>query len=211
MPYPTTFGTLPDQQSLGNQYVNIYPTTAALALEQQLIQPGALAATVVPFAMYQAQGTAPTDSQYVTSVSSAQYAGGGGSMYWKQIAGVQRVTQTFTLAQLQALTTATAFNCIPVLPTNAKLLGFDVVINTTLAGNTSDTITVQGSADAAGTIVASTNIFTTQTAPAIGMQGSNPYASRSAQQIQATITGGSALSGLTAGSLTFNAYIAPAL
>jgi len=211
MTYPTTFGTLADQQLLQEAPVPIYATTANLQADVSVFPVGTVVVTLSPFAMYIAQQTAPTDSQYVTSTSSPQFAAGGNVVtYWKQIAGVQRVTQTFTLAQLQALTSGTAFNCLPVLPTNAKLLGFDVVVNQVLAGNTSDTITVQGVGDAAGTIVASTSVFTGAPA-AIGMQGSNPYASRSGQQIQATITGGAALSGLTTGNLTFNAYIAPAL
>ena len=212
MSYPTTFGTLPDQQQLMiTPTMAVYPTTAALALDQNIFPQGAVVFTSVPFALYQASYSVPTTQAYVQSTPSQQLAGAPAAIYWVQIAGVQHVSQSFTLAQLQALTTAVAFNCLPVLPANSKLLAFDVGITTPLAGNTSDTITVQGSTDAVGTIVASTNIFTTQTAPAIGMQGSNPYASRSAQQITATITGGSTLMNLTAGALTFNAYVAVGL
>jgi hypothetical protein len=217
MTYPTSFGTLVDQQQLQQAPIPVYPTSAALALDQNIFPPGSIAVTVSPFALFQAQYSSPVtgstqSSGFVQSTPSPQLAGAPAAIYWVQIAGLQRVQQTFTLAQLQALGASPAtFNCLPVLPTNAKLVAFDVIINTPLAGNTSDTITVQSSADAAGTIVASTNIFTTQTAPAIGMQGSNPYMTRSAQQIQATITAGSALSGLTAGALTFSALVAVSL
>ena len=211
MAYPTTFGTIPDQQLLQEAPLPIYATTANLQADVSVFPVGTVAVTLAPFAMYIATQTAPTDSQYVTSTSSPQFAAGGGVVtYWKQIAGVQRVTQTFTLTQLQALTSGTAFSCLPVLPTGAKLLAFDVVVNQALAGNTSDTITVNGTGDAVGSIVASASVFTGGS-PVIGMTGANPYAQRSAQQIQAVITGGSALSGLTAGNLTFNAYIAPTL
>lgn len=88
MTYPTTFGTIPDQQSLGNQYINVYPTIAALALEQGVILPGAIVAVQQPvFQLLQAQGDIPASTQYVVaSTASTQYAGGGLTTYWVPLA-----------------------------------------------------------------------------------------------------------------------------
>jgi len=126
--------------------------------------------------------------------------------------GIQRQTVTFALAALQALTSGTPFNLGPALPANARLLQAELLVNTALAGNTSDTVTVQASTgDSAGAIIGATpiNVFTGGVTNATSNgrgAGSDPYMSRGGQQIQATITGGSALSGLSAGSLTFNLY-----
>lgn len=88
MPYPTSFGTLVDQQSLGAQTINVYPTLAALGLEQGLVQNGQLAAVQSPiFTLYQANTAIPGNGQYsVASTSSSQLSGGGGTTYWIQIA-----------------------------------------------------------------------------------------------------------------------------
>jgi hypothetical protein len=87
MTYPTTFGTIPDQQTLGNQYINVYPTLAALALEQGVIQAGAIVAVQNPvFTLYQAASQIPANGQYGTSsTSSTQYSNGGLVTYWIQV------------------------------------------------------------------------------------------------------------------------------
>ena len=85
MAYPTSFGTLPDQQSLGSQNINVYPTLAALGLEQGLIQPGSIVAVQSPvFMLLMAQSSAANGQYAVSSTSSTQIAGGGGVTYWVQ-------------------------------------------------------------------------------------------------------------------------------
>jgi hypothetical protein len=118
---------------------------------------------------------------------------------------VLHATVSFTLAQLQALTSGTAFNVGPVMPANARLIDYNVNVITPLAGNTSDTITFQGGSDAAGSLIASTSIFTGASTP-FATTGSNPYPSRGGQQLKATITGGTALSNLTAGAISFDLF-----
>jgi hypothetical protein len=120
-------------------------------------------------------------------------------------AGVTRLSFTYALAALQALTSGTAFT-VTTLASNQRLLGAEVVVNTALAGNTSDHITLQGGTDSAGSIMASQDIFTS--AGTFAPPGSQPYQSRGGQAIKATITGGSALSGLSAGNITLNFYVA---
>lgn len=222
MSYPTTFGTLPDQQSLLiTPTMGVYPTTAALAADQNIFPQGAVCFTVSPFAFYQASyqnpSSTPSTGQTllstgsVTSTPSVQLAGAPAAIYWTQVAGVQHISNTIALAGLQAQTTATPFT-VMTLPTSARLLGFDVVINTPLSGGglSAATVTVQGTGDGAGSIVASSSVFTGATLP-LGLAGA-AYASRSAQAILATITAtGAALSAITAGSLTFNAFVAVGL
>jgi hypothetical protein len=120
-------------------------------------------------------------------------------------AGVTRLSFTYALAALQALTSGTAFT-ITTLASTARLLGAEIVVNTALAGNTSDTMTLQGGSDSAGSIIASTNIFAA--AGTFAPPGSEAYQSRGGQAIKGTITGGSALSGLSAGNITVNLYVA---
>jgi hypothetical protein len=120
-------------------------------------------------------------------------------------AGVQRISVSYTLTQLQALTSGTAFT-VATLASNQRLLGAEFVVGTALAGNTSDHITLQGGSDAAGTILASQDIFTA--AGTFAPPGTQTYQSRGGQAIKATITGGSALSGLSAGALQINLYVA---
>jgi hypothetical protein len=118
---------------------------------------------------------------------------------------VLHATIDIPLATMQALTSGTAFNVGPVLPANARVLSTAVNVITVLAGNTSDVITLQGGTDAAGTLIASTTVFT-GAAAIIQTPGSNPYATRGGTQLKATITGGTALSNLTTGHLSIDVF-----
>lgn len=116
----------------------------------------------------------------------------------------------FTLAQLQALTSGTAFNVGVPLPPNARLEQAEINVTTALSGGgaTAVTMTLQGGSDAAGSIIASTSVFTGGPA-VIATPGSNPYAARGGQQIKATITNtGGTMATLTAGALSVDLFYA---
>jgi hypothetical protein len=115
------------------------------------------------------------------------------------------VTIDIPLATIQAQTSGTAFNVGSALPANAKLLSADINVLTALSGGSaaSAVATLQGGSDSAGSIIASTTVFTGAATP-IATPGSNPYTARGGQQLKMTITGDGthALSTLTAGHLS---------
>jgi len=118
------------------------------------------------------------------------------------------VATAISLATLQgagAVLTAT-FNVGSTLPTNARLLAAEINVTQAFAGTGFATAvaTLQGGSDAAGTIRASTSIAATGLVAPVG---SNPYLSRSGQQIKVTVTlTGCNLNALTAGAFTVNVY-----
>lgn len=122
---------------------------------------------------------------------------------------VQKVSTTLNLAAIQALTSGTAFNVGAVLPANARLVGAEIIVTTPVTGGTLSAVaaTVQGGADAAGSILATQSVFAA--AGTFAPAGSNPYLSRGGQQIKATLTAtGDTLAHATAGALTVNVFYA---
>ena len=114
----------------------------------------------------------------------------------------------FNLAAIQALTSGTAFNVGPVLPANTRLVDYNINVPTPLSGGgaTAVAITLQGGTDAAGSLIASSSVFTGALA-VIATVGSNPYPSRGGQQLKATLTDtGGTLAGLTAGALSVDLF-----
>jgi hypothetical protein len=118
---------------------------------------------------------------------------------------IQTVNIPIPLATITTKTSGVAFNIGSALPAGAFLLAADINVATPLSGGSMTAVTaeLQGGSDAAGSIVASTSVFT-GAASCIGTPGSNPYANRGGQQIKMTITGDGthALSALTAGVLS---------
>ena len=114
------------------------------------------------------------------------------------------------LATIQAQTSGTAFNIGAALPTNAKLTAASITALTDLSGGSAASAhaSLQGTGDSAGSILGSTNVFTGAPTTPQSVAGSNPYQSRSGQQLQMVITGDGthALSTLTAGHLSVDLY-----
>ena len=103
-------------------------------------------------------------------------------------------------------TSGAAFAIGAALPANARVLACDLTVTTAIAGVVTATATVQGGSDSAGSLVASANVFTGTIGNVYGGTGSNPYASRGGQQLYMTITGGAALSGVSAGDLDVDVF-----
>lgn len=122
---------------------------------------------------------------------------------------MQHVSVDIPLATIQAQTTAVAFNIGSPLPTNCRLVDYNVNVLTALSGGgaTAVSATLQGGADAAGSLVASHSVWTGAN-PTNSPVGSNPYSSRGGQQIKMTLTndGTHALSTLTAGHLSVDLF-----
>jgi hypothetical protein len=122
---------------------------------------------------------------------------------------IQHLTASCNLACLQGKTSGVAFNIGAVLPANATLVAPIVVgVPTAISGGTiaSAVATVQGGSDAAGTLIASTSVFT-GAATKISVAGSNPYPTRGGQQLKMTIiTAGDTLANAVAGSITLDAF-----
>ena len=122
---------------------------------------------------------------------------------------IQHVVVDIPLTTIQAQTSGTHFAVGAALPTNARLIDYNVNVLTALSGgsSTADTMTLQGGTDAAGSLIASTSVFTGANA-VIATVGSNPYPSRGGQQIYMTLTGDGthALSALTAGHLSVDLF-----
>jgi hypothetical protein len=110
MTYPTTFGTIPTEWSLGPQTIPVYATLAALGLEQNVIPAGAMAAVQNPqFALYQAIiGTQPA-SYAVSSLSSSQIAGGGETAYWVPL-GTGSTSNAVSFTARAVVTSLAAYN-----------------------------------------------------------------------------------------------------
>lgn len=119
-----------------------------------------------------------------------------------------RITVDVPLSVLQAKTSGAAFNVGPVLPAGAVLVAPpSITVVQALAGAgpvSAAHATVQASAgDAAGALVASTDIFTAT--GTLAPVGSNPYPQRGGQQLQMTVTTvGGTMAGLTAGHVQLN-------
>ena len=119
-----------------------------------------------------------------------------------------RYTVALPLATLQTFTSGTAFNVGFPLPANARLNAAEINVTTPLSGGGASavTMTLQGGSDAAGSIIASTSVFTGAN-PVIATPGSNPYTARGAQQIKSTITvTAGTMAGLTAGVLSVDLF-----
>lgn len=121
------------------------------------------------------------------------------------------------LATIQAQTSGTAFNLGPALPSNAVLIDMQFNLATLLTGGgeTGTTISIQGGADAAGTL--QSTALVNLTSGTVGSYssfggsnpGSNPYPKRGGQQLKATLTqAGGTLAGLTAGAFNVDIFYA---
>jgi hypothetical protein len=118
-----------------------------------------------------------------------------------------QVTTALLLADLQALGAAltSTINVGAALPANARVIGAEIQGVTPFAGAglVSAVATLQGGADAAGSLVTAY----AATAAGFGAVGSNPYKSRGMQQITMTVTlVGVNLNALTAGAITARAW-----
>jgi hypothetical protein len=123
---------------------------------------------------------------------------------------IQRLTQSISTADLQALgaIASGSINIGSALPTNARVIGVEFNVSQALAalGLSVAIATVQGSADLAGSLMASTTLLGTGY---FGGTGTNQYLTRSGQQLTITFTlTGALLSALTAGALTVNVFYA---
>lgn len=119
------------------------------------------------------------------------------------------VTIAIPLATIQAKTSGTAFNIGSALPANAQLLGSAINVTTTVTGGTISacTMTVQNTGETAGAIQASKSVFTAT--GRFNTAGSNPYQTRGAQQLQATLTAtGDTLANATTGVLAVELFYA---
>ena len=145
-------------------------------------------------------------------------------------AAPQHLSIPISLAQIQAETTAVAFNVGPntavppgpvvsvgtatacPLPTNAKLLRAELTVTTPITGGTLTAMTakVQGGADTAGSIIGGaggSNVFAAGGPFISDLTGSSPYASRSSQQLTMLLTAtGDTLAHATAGALILDLY-----
>lgn len=121
---------------------------------------------------------------------------------------MQHVSIDIPLATIQAQTSGTAFNVGSALPTNCRLVDYNVNVLTAISGGTLSalTCTLQGGTDAAGTLVASHSVFT-GASPTNSPIGSNPYPSRGGQQLKMTLTAtGDTLNHATAGHLSIDLF-----
>lgn len=124
-------------------------------------------------------------------------------------AAVKHLTINLTLAQIQAQTSGTAFTIV-TLPTPFFLQNAEIVNTQAFAGGGAATMvaTLQGGADAAGSIIASGTVFAANAINAA--PGSNPYQKRGGQAIKLTLTEtGGTLATLTAGTLTVDLFGLP--
>ncbi len=122
--------------------------------------------------------------------------------------GTQRIQFSLDTAALQAGgATLSHQYVLGNLPGNAQLLGCEISVNQGIngIGFVSATATLEGNGDAPGAVIAATSVATGGVLKA--PVGSNPYVSRSGQQMLTTITlVGVNLSAITAGNLTFNLF-----
>jgi len=120
---------------------------------------------------------------------------------------VQRLTIDIPLATIQAQTSGAAFNVGAVLPANARVVDSEINVLATITGGTiaSAHATLQGGTDAAGSLIASSDVFTaTGTFSPIG---SNPYPTRGGQQLKMTLTTtGDTLAHATTGHLSVDIF-----
>ena len=127
----------------------------------------------------------------------------------QQPSEISRDTIAIPLSTIQAQTSGAAFAIGSVLPTNARVLGIELVVTTTVTGGTISAVhaTVQGGTDAAGSLIASSDVFSaTGTFAAVG---SNPYPSRGGQQLYMTLTSvADTLADATTGVLAVNVFYA---
>lgn len=122
---------------------------------------------------------------------------------------IKHLTVNLTLAQIQAQTSGTAFTIV-TLPTPFYVLGAEIVNTQAFAGGGASamTATLQGGADAAGSMIASGTVFAANAINAV--PGSNPYQKRGGQAIKLTLTEtGGTLATLTAGTLTIDIFGVP--
>lgn len=121
---------------------------------------------------------------------------------------VLRMNVPLPLATIQAQASGVAFSVGAPLPANARVVGEAINVATALSGGglSAAVMTLQGGTDAAGSMIASTSVFTGGSAQ-IATPGSNPYPSRGGQQIKATITAtGATLAAITAGVLSVDIF-----
>ena len=127
----------------------------------------------------------------------------------QQPSEINRDSIAVPLTAIQAATSGAAFSIGAVLPTNARVLGIELVVTTPVTGGTISAVhaTVQGGSDAAGSLIASSNVFSA--AGTFAAVGSNPYVSRGGQQLYMTLTSvGDTLADATAGVLAVNVFYA---
>jgi len=120
---------------------------------------------------------------------------------------IRRVSTTFNITAIQALTSGVAFNVGSALPTNARVVGVEAVVTAITGGTISAMhLTMQGGTDAAGSLIADSTVTAGGT---FATPGSNPYPSRGGQQLKATLTAtGDTLAHATVGQVVFNVFYA---
>lgn len=144
---------------------------------------------------------------------------------------VQKIEQTFTLAQLQAAGAVgtASFDVGALLPANARVLATEVEVDTPLSASapyTSSTLTIESTSDAGagnfGTALQSGTGLNQSIIGAAGLYGwalggfaaqtfpNNAYITRGGQQMQVTITfgAGTTFNLLTAGQIVVRVFYA---
>lgn len=127
----------------------------------------------------------------------------------QQPSEIVHTTIAVPLATIQAQTSGVAFNVGSALPANARLLRSEIVVTTPVTGGSiaSAHATLQGGSDSAGSLIASTDVFTG--AGTFATAGSNAYVSRGGQQLKMTLScTGDTLANATAGVLAVNIFYA---
>lgn len=122
---------------------------------------------------------------------------------------VKHASLSLNLAMLKALgaTTSASVSFAAALPSDARVVGSEIVVVTTLAGSglTTAVATLEATTDTAGALVNDADL--TNTGGTILAGGNNPYASRGGQTLQLTFTlAGCNLADLTAGAVTANVF-----
>lgn len=158
-----------------------------------------------------ANGAARLPAGYLVAVDTL--GGSTNGLAWVQVgepnplATPRRMSVQLTLAQIQAQASGVAFT-IATLPANCYLTGAEIVNTQAFAGGGAATMvaTLQGGADAAGSIIASGTVFASGAVNAA--PGTNPYQKRGGQAIKLTLTEtGGTLATLAAGTLQVDLFV----
>lgn len=119
---------------------------------------------------------------------------------------VQHVPVDLPLVAIQALTSGVAANIGAALPANAQLMAAQLNVIQTITGGTIAAChaTVQNTAEAAGAVVSSKDVFT---ATGLFVGGGNAFPTRGGQQLQITITAvGDTLANAATGHLQLDLF-----
>jgi hypothetical protein len=151
---------------------------------------------VAQYMLSTGQDEAHVDRVMIAALAAAAFAG-----------TLQHMQVDLPLATIQAKTSGVAFNIGAALPAGAVVQDYDINVVAEVTGGTLSAVhaTVQNTAETAGALIASTDVFGT-----LGVQkivGSNPYGNRGGQQLQATLTAvGDTLADATAGHIQVDIY-----